>query len=51
MQYAPEEHAGIPTALLRSDMEDSVKGHTDDPSKVRLVSTPDTASTNGHIWP
>lgn len=50
MQYAPEEHSGVPTAAVRQDMEASVAGHTDDPSKVRLVPTADTAGTNGRVW-
>lgn len=50
MQYAPEAHSGIPTPVLRNDMEASVKGFTPDPTKVRLVPTPDTASTNGQAW-
>jgi hypothetical protein len=51
MQYAPEAmHPGLTSEALRADMEAAAKGHTDDPTKVRLVPVPDTAFTSGQIW-
>lgn len=51
MQFAPESmNPGLTTEYLRKDMETSVKGLTDDPSKVRLVPTPDTFQSGGQRW-
>jgi hypothetical protein len=51
MQYAPEAmHPGLTAQVIRDDMEASAKGHTDDPSKVRLIPTPATATTGGQIY-
>ena len=51
MQFAPEAmHPGLTTDAVRTDMETSAKGHTDDPTKVRLIATPDTYQSNGQRW-
>jgi len=48
MQFAPEAmHPGLTTEALREDMQSSAKGHTPDPSKVRLLVTPETYDSNG----
>jgi hypothetical protein len=51
MQFAPEAmNPGLTTEAVRADLEASAKGHTDDPSKVRLLMTADTYQSNGQRW-
>lgn len=51
MQFAPEQmNPGLTTDYLRKDMETSAKGLTPDPSKVRLIATPDTFQSSGQRW-
>lgn len=51
MQFAPESmNPGLTTEHLRKDMETSVKGLTEDPSKVRLIPTADTFQSGGQRW-
>jgi hypothetical protein len=51
MQFAPETmNPGLTTEYLRKDMEESIKGHTDEPTKVRLVPTADTFQSGGQRW-
>jgi hypothetical protein len=51
MQFAPESmNPGLTTENLRQDMQESVKGHTEDPSKVRLIATADTFHSGGQRW-
>lgn len=51
MQFAPEAmNPGLTTQAIRADLEASAKGHTDDPSKVRLLTTADTFQSGGQRW-
>lgn len=51
MQFAPEQmNPGLTTEYLRKDMETSAAGLTPDPSKVRLIATPDTFQSSGQHW-
>lgn len=51
MPFAPEAmNPGLTTSGVRADMEASAKGHTADPSKVRLIATADTYQSNGQRW-
>jgi hypothetical protein len=51
MQFAPESmNPGLTTDFLRKDMETSAKDRTEDPSKVRLIPTPDTFQSGGQRW-
>lgn len=51
MQFAPEQmNPGLTTEAVRADLEASAKGHTDDPTKVRLLTTADTYQSNGQRW-
>ena len=51
MQFAPEQmNPGLTTEAVRADLEASAKGHTDDPTKVRLLTTQDTYQSSGQRW-
>lgn len=51
MEFAPEAmNPGLKTDFLRKDMETSAKGLTPDPSKVRLIPTPETYHSEGQRW-
>lgn len=51
LQFAPEAmNPGLTTEAVRADLEASAKGHTDDPTKVRLLTTADTYQSNGQRW-
>ena len=51
IQYAPEAmYPGLSTQAVRADLEASAKGHTDDPTKVRLIPSPYTHVTDGQAW-
>lgn len=48
MQFAPEAmHPGLTTQAIQADMQAAAVGHTADPSKVRLLTTPETYDSNG----
>jgi hypothetical protein len=51
MQFAPESmNPGLTTEFLQKDMQEAAKGHTDDPTKVRLIATADTYHSQGQRW-
>jgi hypothetical protein len=51
LQFAPEAmNPGLTTEAVRADLEAAARGHTDDPSKVRLLTTADTYQSNGQRW-
>lgn len=51
MQFAPEAmNPGLSTQAVQDDMQAAAKGHTDDPTKVRLLTTQDTYQSNGQRW-
>lgn len=48
MQFAPEAmHPGLTTQAIQADMQAAAVGHTADPTKVRLLVTPETYDSNG----
>lgn len=51
MMYAPEaQNVGLSTDTVQKAMQTFASGHTDDPTKVRLTPSTETATTGGQQW-